>query len=141
MKLDMLLYGLEDTDTTEIEGTQYELIATGNDSELDGVVLVRDGSGKEYALYAIETKPVKMLCLAETLRAVFDEIRSEGYRISWDERRAEADELIDEYATSENTPDLYAEAIMDLEADGETDTSEMRREFEAVFDMAVDDAV
>ena len=136
MRLDMLLYGLDNYETINIDGVQYDLIATGNDRDMDEVSIIYAPGNGQYYLYSV----MGLLFESADLRGLFETIADEGRHISWDERRFEADALIDEFATSTNTDDLYAEAILDLEADGE-DVSEMREAFEEEFGYSPEDAL
>ena len=140
MKLDMMLYGLEDDASISIDGVRYGLVATGTDSDIYGVCITCDQSNGKYFLMSSESATGDAIVESEGLQELFEKIEQQHLRIAWGERRSEVDALIDEFSTSSNSADLYAEAILDLECDGE-DVSAARAEFERMFGMEVEDAV
>ena len=132
----MLLFGLDDYTTINVDGEQYDLIATGNDRDVYDVTIIYNPSTSKYYL----SSTMGLLYEAYDLRELFELMAQDERHISWDERRFEADALIDEFATSVNTSDLYAEAILDLEDDG-ADTCEMREVFVETFGYEPEEAV
>lgn len=147
MRLDVMLYGIQDESIT-LNGEKLELLATcGAAEDYEELRLVRTESGI-YRLYTEtddrfpvpEDREAELLFENDSLQGLFDDIFEEddnGLGIIWDQRTEEVDDILDRNFDCYTEMEVYAEELISQEQQG-FDMSEARAEFEEAFVCSVD---